>query len=272
MKKLLLAGVLGIAGISGTGWAQSPQTGNPEAVKNGLEQIIPHIELTRGIEAIGGATIPDVVVTLREQTDFPICIEELEYDRKTDGLTLDAAIAKLRALKAEQKLTHLDEARLNQYQELAKTEDPHTFIVGINQKTFTLVEDNATVRAVLDRTIGLDPAYIWKNYGTSKAPLVVLQPRTRSALDWPVPSVCGGSQETKTAELFGTDGKLTTLFAAHAIYLVEMNGARMPNVPLDLCHDHLTARDVLNRIVTAGGNHLSWTLSGIKGLRWLSFQ
>lgn len=46
----------------------------------------------------------------------------------------------------------------------------------------------------------------------------------------------------------------------------------LPNIQLDLCQDHLTARDVLNLTVKAMGQDISWSLSGTVGLRWLTFQ
>jgi len=46
----------------------------------------------------------------------------------------------------------------------------------------------------------------------------------------------------------------------------------LPDVPLNLCQDHLTAKEVLNRTASAAGPGFSWTLSGIRGLRFLSFQ
>ena len=40
----------------------------------------------------------------------------------------------------------------------------------------------------------------------------------------------------------------------------------------ELCRDGLTARDIVNRIITASGKHTSWALTGITELRWLGFQ
>jgi hypothetical protein len=44
---------------------------------------------------------------------------------------------------------------------------------------------------------------------------------------------------------------------------------QMPHGFVDLCSNNLTARDVLNRIAQSA--HTSWTLGGIKGMRFISF-
>ncbi|HWZ46410.1 MAG TPA: hypothetical protein VNW97_23255 [Candidatus Saccharimonadales bacterium] len=236
-----------------------------------LESTIPHIELTQSAEAIGGATIEDAVVALRQMTSFPICIEILEYDRQKDGLTLGRALEQLHALKGRGEISPPDQIRLERYEALATSESPST-LIGYIKRTFSLVEKNVTVRALLDRLTELDSSYAWKNYGSEQEPIVVIQPRTKSGLDWSIPSICSSSG-ILTKNLFGPGGKLTLIFQAHDISLVETkSGIRMQDVRLDLCKDHLVALDVLNLAIKAVGNNASWALSGIKGLRWLTFQ
>ncbi len=237
-----------------------------------LEDTIPHIELTQSAEAIGGATIEDAVVALRQLTSFPICIEILEYDQQKDGLTLAKALEQLRTLKAKGELTDSDHARLERYQVLAASESP-SILIGYTKKTFMLVESKITIRALLNRITELDSTYTWRNDGTDKEPIIVLQPRVKTALDWSIPSVCDSSRSMSTKNLFAPGGKLTLFFQAYNIHRLEMNSAyQLPDVQIDLCHDHLSARDVLNLVVKAAGHDLSWSLSGIKGLRWLTFQ
>jgi len=237
-----------------------------------LEGMIPHIELTQSAEAIGGATIEDAVVALRQMASFPICIEILEYDRQKDGLTLGRALEQLHALKARGDISVPDQVRLERYEVLATSENP-SMLIGYIKKTFTLVEKNVTVRALLNRLIELDSSYAWRNYGSDQEPIVVIQPRAKSALDWSIPSVCDSSRVILTKNLFGSGGKLTLIFQSHDISLVETkSGIRMQDVQLDLCNDHLVARDLLNLAIKTVGNNASWSLSGIKGLRWLTFQ
>jgi hypothetical protein len=54
--------------------------------------------------------------------------------------------------------------------------------------------------------------------------------------------------------------------------LIPNNGRPdpLPHVAIDVCSNHLTARDVLN--LTVKGIHTSWTLAGIKGMRFISFE
>jgi hypothetical protein len=248
-----------------------PLKSSPEVTLKTLDSEIPRIELTAGAEAIGGATIEDAVAALRLLAEFPICVELIEYDKEKDALSLGAALEQLRAMKTRQGLTLPDEARLKRYEELADTEDVRTPI-GFKKKTFTLVENNLTVRAFLDRLMQLDNAYVWRNEGTNQAPVIVIQPRTKSALDWSVPSICGSPQDLSSTTLYGPGGKLTVLLQAHSISRVEVSNKRLPGVQVDLCRDHLTARDALDLTIGAAGHDLSWSLSGIKGLRWLSFQ
>ncbi len=271
----LLAGFL----LAHPGWAAQ----TAEAAPKTLEDEIRYINLTASVEVFrpGGVTIEDAVQLLRQRTVFPICFESMEYDRDTDGLTLGEVLNSFHALKTRSGLTAEDGAHLKMYEEMAVTQSTAT-LVGIKEKTFTLVQDKMTVRTFLNRVTQLDSAYKWTNEGTGTAPLIVIQPRTRSVLDWPIPRICGTPQEASSKILYGPQGKLSAFFAVHNITRVEMDmrparpgdkrESDLPNVPLDLCQDQLTAYDVLNRTVKAAGTSLSWSLSGIKGLRWLSFQ
>jgi hypothetical protein len=237
-----------------------------------LDSAIPHIEFTTSAEAIGGATIEDVVVALRQMTTFPICIELFEYDRQKDVLTLGAALEHLHRLKASGDLPAQDEARLQRYEAMAASEPPSAPI-GYTKHTFKLVENHITVRTLLNRIVELDPSYSWKNEGTDQNPIVVIQPRAKSALDWMVPGICDSTQGRSVSSLFEPGGKLTLAFQAHDITRVEVRPENaLPDVQPDLCHDGMSARDVLNKIVKAAGHDYSWSLSGIKGLRWLTFQ
>jgi hypothetical protein len=236
-----------------------------------LNSTIPHVAFTSSAEGFGGATVEDVVVTLRQLVKFPICMELKEFRSDVDGLTLGAAIAELTALKAKRGLEPPDESRLKRYEELASTQSRST-LIGFRKKTFTLVQDNITVAALLDRVTELDRTYRWRNEGTDSVPLVVIQPRQQSALEWPVPPLCG-STAMPSSSLYGPNGQLTSFFSDHRISRVELNGGnRLPNVPLNLCFDHLTALKVLNLTIIAAGNGTSWSLSGVQGLRWLTFQ
>jgi hypothetical protein len=237
-----------------------------------LDGIIPRFELTRGSEAIGGAAVGDAVVALRQLVDYPISLEGKEFTAERDGLNLGEAIDQLRALKGRQTLGPDDAARLRAYEQLASTQSRST-LIGFRMKAFSIVESNITVRGVLDRITELDHTYIWTNDGTADSPIIVLRPRETSALDWSVPPICGDASESTSLNLYRPTGKLTELFHSHSISRVYLSGVdNLPNVGLNLCSEHLTARDVLNRTVAAAGNGLSWTLSGKKGLRFISFQ
>ena len=237
-----------------------------------LDSTIPHVALTTGAETIGGASIEDAVVLLRSLTVFPICIELKDFSREADGLTLGEALTSLENLKSRQELGIADVARLKRYEELAASE-PTTTLIGFRKNTFTLVQDNVTVRALLDRLVILDNTYVWHNDGTSEAPVVVIAPAEKSVLDWPVPAICGPTEELSTARQYGPSGKLTRLFGGHEISRLEINeGNAIPYALLPLCREGLNARDVLNLTIEAVGHDLSWSLSGTKGARWLTFQ
>ena len=86
-----------------------------------------------------------------------------------------------------------------------------------------------------------------------------------------MPANCGAAQSL--VNLYGRQGSLTAIFHEHQITRVEVNGQNtLPDINLNLCKDPLNARDVLDATVRALGGSSSWTLSGIKGLRWLSFD
>jgi hypothetical protein len=244
----------------------------PDKVKT-LDEVLSHVELKDGAEGFGGATIEDAVVLLRRMVGFPVCLELREFSRDTDGLTLDAAIEQLNALRTKQGLTPMEESQLKRYEELVAKKG-RSAVIGFRKETFTLVEDNVTVHALLDRLTTLDSLYTWKNDGTAANPVVVIQPKQKSALDWAVSPICGQRREqTSATVLYGSGGGVTQQLQEHNISRVQMSDRnKVPDVQLDLCADHLTARDVLNLTVKAAGDEYSWSLSGIKGLRWLSFQ
>lgn len=238
-----------------------------------LDDNIKRVALTTGSETIGGASMEDAVAFLRTHAAFPVSFEFVEYDRAKDGLTLSAALAKLHQLKQTQTLSDLDEMRLKTYeQQLSDGQDPGT-VIGFQKRTFSIVEDNISVRAFLDRLAVLDGAYSWRNDGTDDAPIVVIQPRGKSALEWSVPAICGSPQDLSFARLYESGGKLTVLFQQHNISRVAFKGGvGNPEVEVDVCKGHLSARDVLNLTAASLGHDVSWTLSGVKGLRWLTFQ
>jgi len=244
----------------------------PDKAKT-LDEVLSHVELKDGAEGFGGATIEDAVVLLRRLVDFPVCIELREFTRESDGLTIGAAIDQLDALRAKQGLTPMEQSQLKRYEELAAKQG-RSAVIGFRKETFTLVEDKIAVHSLLDRLTTLDSLYTWKNDGTPKSPIIVIEPKQKSALDWVVPPICGqGREQISATDLYGPGGRVTQQLQQHNISRVEMSGGnKVPDVQLNLCVDHLTARDVLNLTVQAAGDQSSWSLSGIKGLRWLSFQ
>jgi hypothetical protein len=175
-----------------------------------------------------------------------------------------------------------DKARLGTYEEMAQNR-PGSEILVARQRSFTLVRNRMSSRDLLDEITRLDDEYDWKNYGTDNASLVVIQPRTTSALDWAVPPLCK-TQPTQIDEILaGCNGQecgsFTKLLSDHNLSVFYMYmGPVSPGKPepdlrphgfIDLCSDGLTARDVLNRIAKSSGT--SWTLGGIKGMRLISF-
>ena len=248
--------------------ARPPSQGNPLKT---LDSEIASVELTAGTEGIGGASIEDVVLFLRQLSDFPICIEQLDYDRARDGLTLAEALNQLRELKTKGPLAALDETRLNAYEQMAVAQRANT-LIGFKKKTFKLVQKNVSVRTLLNKVTELDSDYTWKNYGSDASPLVVIQPKQTTVLDWPVPAICGSPEELSARTLYGVGGRLTLLFQGHSISRLEIRGSEPRDLQLPVCQNQLVARDVLNLTIRAAGNNQSWSLAGIKGLRWLTFQ
>lgn len=267
MKKALFIALICLTNVMLSGARSSTRSGNEQPIVR-LDSVISHLELTNGGKGIGGATISDAVLVLQKLANFPICFEEIEHEKGKDGLTLKAAIELLRDLQVHQKLAQADEVRLKRYEELSATEDPETFFVGFKQTTFSLVRDNITVKAVLDELTELDKHYIWNNVGTEQSPFVIIQPRERSILDWQVPRICGAPKDLSSASLYTNGGRLSTLFNSHGIYVGNMP----PDRQLDLCRDGLTAREILNLTIRAAEPKLSWIVSGVKGLRWVTFQ
>jgi hypothetical protein len=248
-----------------------------------LNDVIEHIEITDGVETIGGASMQDAIWALREQTDFPISLELLEFERPRDFITLGEALARLHTLETTAVLGIRDMGRLHDYEKRAQTHEPSDVLFP-RQKTFALVEDQITVRALLNRMMTLDDEYLWKDYGTESTPVIVIQPRTGSALEWPLSRICH-PRPIASNQLFASCrnqkcGPYTKLLNDHNMSVIQMlDGPVLPGehppdpVPLvsvDVCRDRLTVRDVLNLI--AKGTNSSWTLAGIKGMRLISFQ
>lgn len=248
-----------------------------------LEDVIESVSLTDGAETIGGASIEDAVTILRDKVAFPVSLEMVEFERPKDFVTLDEALTKLRSIQAVGPLAARDKTRRDSYEELAKTH-PGSEIIVAHQKSFTLVRDRITVRDLLDQITILDDEYQWKNYGTEREPMVVIQPRAKSALNWHVPSICTPRPVAVDQILAGCNGQecgaFTKVLGARNISIVYMSigpaskgkdsADPRPHGLVDLCNETLTARDVLNLVSEAA--HTSWTLSGIKGLRFISFN
>lgn len=265
-----LLSLIWLAAMAGA--AQVPQSDSRVTLST-LDSVIPHVSLTAGVvEVFGGATIEDAVMLLRSLVVFPVCIEKLDFDGEADGLTLGEVLGKLRNLKTQHGLAPQDEARLQIYQQWSATKGAST-VIGLKKKTFTLVEDNITVRTFLDRITEMDSAYVWRDDGSGTVPLIVIQPQKRSVLEWSVPRTCGSAEELSSAKLYAPGGTMTVLLQAHNISRIAINGRnKLPDVPLDLCRNDLTARDVLNLTIEAAGHDVFWSVSGIRGLRWLTFQ
>jgi hypothetical protein len=244
-----------------------------------LEDVIETLSLTDGAEAIGGASIEDAVNVLRDNLAFPVALEMIEFERPRDFVTLDEALIKLRSMQAVRPLATRDKARLDSYEKLAKTH-PGSEVLLPRQKSFTLVRDRITVRDLLDQITILDDEYQWRNYGTESTPVVVIQPRSESVLNWRVSSICKPRPVAIDQILAGCNsqecGAFTKVLAERnmSIMYVSIGPVQkadpQPHGFIDLCDEMLTARDVLNRVAQSA--HTSWTLSGIKGLRVISFN
>ena len=248
-----------------------------------LEDVIETVSLTDGAEAIGGASIEDAVNVLRDELAFPVALEMVEFERPKDFVTLDEALTKLRSMQAVGPLAARDKARLDSYEKLAKTH-PGSEVLLPRQKSFTLIRDKITVRDLLDQITILDDEYQWKNYGTESTPVVVIQPRSESVLNWRVSSICKPRPVAIDQILAGCNsqecGAFTKVLAERNMSIMYMSSGPIPKGHhpagpqpygfVDLCDETLTARDVLNRVAQSA--HTSWTLSGIKGLRFISFN
>jgi hypothetical protein len=243
-----------------------------------LDDAIESVSLTDGAETIGGASIQDAVNLLRDKVAFPVSLEMLEFERPKDFVTLDEALASLHGMQAVAPLGDRDKSRLAWYEKLVKA-DPGSEAVVPRQRTFTFVRDRITVREFLVQVTTLDDEYEWKNYGTDRAPQIVIQPHTFSALDWAVSPICEPrpvSIDHILAACKGQKcGEFTKTLSERNMGVLYMYLGPAPPDPaphgfVDLCSETLIARDVLNRIAKAANT--SWTVGGIKGMRLISFS
>lgn len=235
-----------------------------------LEQKIPRYELASGVEGIGGATMLDAVNELRSVAGISICFEEIQYD--APNLTLATAINRLTQVKKEGPLSRNDQLRWRRYQELAREQDPDKLVIGIDKKTFKMPEQkNVPLRTLLDELVKTNPEYKWSLAGDESAAIVVIEPATGSVLNWKVEIPC---RDYNLQDLYSAHGQFIPQLAARSINVVWFGErATMPNGSIELCKAEITAREVLNRTVAllhTPGFH--WTLTGLKNLRWLSFE
>ena len=258
--------------------AQTDATAYAKRAKT-LSDTMKNVSLTDGFQSIGGASIEDAANLLRDNAGFPVALEMVEFERPKDFVTLDEALAKLHEMQSTGLLGSRDKDRLQGYEEMAKTHAGSEVLVP-RQRTFTLIRNRITVRDLLDEITRLDDEYEWNNYGTDRKPMIVIQPRAFSALNWPVPPICRPRRIAIEKALAGCKGQecgpLVKLLSDHNISVLYMYigpGKREPDPSphgfIDWCSEGLTARDVLNRI--AKSSRRSWTLGGIKGMRFLSF-
>ncbi len=263
--------------------AQSRSGQNAKRAKH-LDGVIEQVSLTDGMQTIGGASMGDAVNFLRDKTAFPVALEMLEFERPKDFVTLDEAITKLQGMQALAPLGARDKVRLDRYDELANTHQGSELIVP-RQKTFSFVRDRLTIREFLNEITTLDDEYEWKNYGTERKPVIVVQPRTASALNWRVPPICKPRPVTTERVLAACAKQECSPFTKAlgernmGVLYIAVDEPVVPGKPdpdmtaphgyVDLCQQNLTALDVLNRIAISG--HTSWTMAGIKGMRFISF-
>jgi hypothetical protein len=233
-----------------------------------LVRVIEHIEVKEGPDGIGGPTILDAVDKLRTVVDFPVCLEEVEYDPAFQTLTLAAALAKLRDLRAKGTITPLDAIRLERYEALVRTvDDPAQFALAIWKGQCPLSASNVTIREFLDRLTRICPEYVWSDKGDEEGPIVLIRPR-HSALEWPATLPCGEKRAPESP--FAPDARFLKLLAEHSILLLSLGAYQAPPVALDLCRDGLTAQDVLIH-TTRADRKSYWNLGGVKGSRFLVF-
>ncbi len=281
-RKALLPVALFVLTVAvATAGASSPPRQRKCAKK--LDDVIERIELTDGAETIGGASMHDAVFALRERACFPVAFEMIEFERPKDFVTLREALKQLHTIQAAGTLNARDKSRLDTYESMARTGEPSDVLVA-RQKAFRLVQNRIAVRRLLDRLMMLDDEYLWKNYGTESAPLIVIEPRAASALDWRVASICHPRPIASTELYAGCNnrpcGPFTKLLSEHNMTVSSLfegpvapgkqGPDLIPQVPIDACNDHFTARNILN--LTVKGTHNSWTLAGIKGMRFVSFE
>ena len=266
-----------LLGAAGTTTARSSGRDHVRPAKH-LDDAIESVSLIDGSETIGGASIQDAANLLRDKVKFPVSLEMFEFERPKDFVTLDEALAKLHGMQAVAPLGDRDKSRLLRYEELAKT-DPGSEAIVPRQRTFTFVRDRITVREFLVQVTTLDDEYEWRNYGTDRAPQIVIQPRTLSALDWAVSPICSPrpvSIDHILAACKGQKcGEFTKALSERNMSILYMYLGTAPPYPaphgfVDLCDETLTARDVLNRIAKSA--HTSWIVAGIKGMRFISFS
>ncbi|HKR83480.1 MAG TPA: hypothetical protein VJS37_04860 [Terriglobales bacterium] len=243
-----------------------------------LDDVITDVNLTAGTQTIGGASIVDAVNLLRDDVAFPVSLEMLEFERPKDFVTLQEALATLHSMQAITPLGDWDKSRLDRYEELVKTHDDSEVLVP-RQRSFKLVRERISVREFLIQVTTVDDEYEWKNYGTDTSPQIVIRPRAASALNWPLTPICTPRRISIDRVLAGCKeqecGPFTQALKERNIGILYMYTGPSPPDPVphgsvDLCDKNLTARDALNRIAEAA--HTSWTLGGIKGMRFLSFS
>lgn len=268
-----IALLLSIAGVTAS--AQTPRRDHVKRAKH-LDDVVENVVLADGTETIGGASVEDAVNLLRDKVKFPVSLEMLEFKRPEDFVTLDEALARLHGMQAVAPLGDRDKSRLVSYEGLAKT-DPGSEVLVPRQRTFTFVRDRITVREFLVQVTTLDDGYEWKNYGTDRAPQIVIQPVSASALNWSVSPICSPRPvaiDRILAACKGQEcGEFTKALSERNMSIVYIYMGPAPPDPaphgfVDLCSEKLTARDVLNRIAQAA--HTSWTVGGIKGMRFVS--
>jgi hypothetical protein len=255
------------------GWAVAWSAPAEAQRARALSDEVGPVELTLSEDAfrVGGVTMGDAVRYLRGHAAFPICFEFVERDGVADAVTLRQVLGEYGLLKAH-GLRPEQQQRMEIYERMSR-EKGLGESVGIRQKVFRLSAHRIRLRALLERLVELDDEYVWRDVGKADAPLIVIEPRRRSALAWAVPALCDVAPSS-TRRLFAPGGTLTQQFAAHDVTQVlgSSSGQELPDVPVDLCLPGLTARDALDLAVVKSGPRWSWMLSGIKGLRWLMFS
>jgi len=187
-------------------------------------------------------------------------------------------------MQTKESLADRDKSRLRTYEEFAKSHSSSEVVVP-RQRTFRLVRNRISVREILDEITKLDDEYEWKNYGTNTKPVIVIQPRVESVLNWTISPICKTRPVATEKLLAGCKAQQCGPFIQAlsernmSVMYIAVDEPAVPGKPtadqqpphgfVDLCSNYLRARDVLNRI--AQSTHTSWTLGGIKGTRLISF-